>query len=116
MTLTPDGTGLDGLLEAAMSACGTLPSPAETATIHRRLVAEIRLRLPGAERAMARVPVRSRAWYAHQRVIDATRDALLSGGVEPDPSASPLVAAMRVSELGRRLRDLSVYPAGSEDA
>ncbi|MEV0442984.1 DUF6415 family natural product biosynthesis protein [Streptomyces spectabilis] len=116
MTLAADRSALDGLLEAAFSACGTLPPPAETAEVHRRLVAEIRLRLPGAERAMARAPVRSRAWYAHLRVMDATRDALLRVGEEPDPCESPLGAAVRVAELGRRLRELAVYPADSEDS
>ncbi|MEV0501156.1 DUF6415 family natural product biosynthesis protein, partial [Streptomyces spectabilis] len=106
MTLAADRSALDGLLEAAFSACGTLPPPAETAEVHRRLVAEIRLRLPGAERALARAPVRSRAWYAHLRVMDATRDALLRVGEEPDPCESPLGAAVRVAELGRRLREL----------
>ncbi|MEI5102363.1 DUF6415 family natural product biosynthesis protein [Streptomyces sp. PmtG] len=107
MTLTADQ--LDALLEAAFSACAELPPARETGEVHRRLVTEIELRLPTAEQAAATAREGSDAWHAHRRVIDATHDALAFEGVEPTPSDSPLNAAIRVAELGRRLRDLSVY-------
>ncbi|MFF9894993.1 DUF6415 family natural product biosynthesis protein [Streptomyces longispororuber] len=104
-------TQLDELLAAAGDASRTLPPPEETAKVHRCLVAEIRLRLPGAERAAAAAPVRSRDWYRHLKAIDAARDALEAVGEEPELCVGPMAAAIRVGELARRLRDLREYPA-----
>ncbi|GHE55236.1 hypothetical protein GCM10018785_25800 [Streptomyces longispororuber] len=105
---------LDELLAAASEAGRTLPPPAETAEVHRRLVAEIRLRLPGAERAAAAAPVRSREWYQHLKVMDDARAALAAKGEEPDLCVGPMAAALRVGELARHLRELAAYPAEGE--
>ncbi|GHE83544.1 hypothetical protein GCM10018785_59380 [Streptomyces longispororuber] len=105
---------LDELLAAAGEAGRTLPPAAETAEVHRRLVAEIRLRLPGAERAAAAAAVRSRDWYRHLQVVDDARAALEAKGEEPDLRVGPMAAALRVGELARHLRALSVYPAEGE--
>ncbi|WP_282793641.1 DUF6415 family natural product biosynthesis protein [Streptomyces sp. CC224B] len=110
MTTTPQ---LDELLALALGATATLPPPEETAEVHRRLVTEIRLRLPGAERAAAAAPVRSRDWYRHLKAIDAARD-VLARGEEPDPRVGPMAAAVRLAELARRLRELREYPAEGE--
>ncbi|MEU2563849.1 DUF6415 family natural product biosynthesis protein [Streptomyces longispororuber] len=107
-------TQLDELLALALGATATLPPPEETAKVHRRLVAEIRLRLPGAERAAAAAPVRSRDWYRHHQAMDAARDALEAVGEEPDPRAGPTAAAVRLAELARHLRELREYPAEGE--
>ncbi|MCI3929174.1 DUF6415 family natural product biosynthesis protein [Streptomyces sp. AN091965] len=114
MTPTVAQLDLAGLVEASMAALGELPAAQATAPLHRRLVTEIRLRLPRAERAAAAAPERSREWYAHLRVIDAAHDALLMNGEEPGPSDSPLIAALNLAELGRRLRDLMAYSAEGE--
>ncbi|MFD5697422.1 DUF6415 family natural product biosynthesis protein [Streptomyces lasiicapitis] len=102
------------LLVAAFSACRELPAPEETAAVHRGLVAEIKRRLPAAERAAAAAPDRSRDWYAHDRVIRAARDALQLEGEEPSPHEGALVAGMRVAALGRCVRALVAYPSEGE--
>ncbi|WP_172384758.1 DUF6415 family natural product biosynthesis protein [Streptomyces sp. MNP-20] len=101
---------LEALIGRGFGVLGDLPAPEETATVHRRIVAEILLRLPQAEQAAAAERVRSDAWYTHQRVIDAAHDALAMEGEEPAPGDGPTGAALRVVELARRLRALSVYP------
>ncbi|MEU2559217.1 DUF6415 family natural product biosynthesis protein [Streptomyces longispororuber] len=105
---------LDELLALALGATATLPPPEEAAKVHRRLVTEIRLRLPGAERAAAAAPVRSREWYRHHQAMDAARDALEVVGGEPDLHVGPTAAAIRLAELARRLRELSTYPVDGE--
>lgn len=47
------------------------------------------------------------SYHAHQRIVDAATDVLLDTVGDDNPS--PLVLAMRCSELGRRLRDLIPY-------
>ncbi|MEW2525389.1 DUF6415 family natural product biosynthesis protein [Streptomyces sp. NPDC047071] len=108
--MTADQSRLEDLVELAFRALADPPAPEETAALHRRLVAEILLRLPQAERAAAAERVRSDAWYTHQRVIDAAHDALAMEGEEPAPGDGPTGAALRVAELARRLRALAVYP------
>ncbi|MEW2529410.1 DUF6415 family natural product biosynthesis protein [Streptomyces sp. NPDC047071] len=108
--MTADLSSLEELVARAFGALGDPPAPEETAALHRRIVAEILLRLPQAEQAAASERERSDAWYTHQRVIDATHDALAMVGQEPAPGDGPTGAALRVAELARRLRDLSAYP------
>ncbi|MGA4842730.1 DUF6415 family natural product biosynthesis protein [Streptomyces sp. G45] len=107
--MTP-AAGVRHLLEVALAACRTLPPTETTVQVHRDLVAEIQLRLPRAEQAAAAAEDGSPEWHRHQRVIRAARDALDWEGVRPQPGEGPLVAALRVAELGRRLRDLAAYP------
>ncbi|QCX76334.1 hypothetical protein C9F11_13285 [Streptomyces sp. YIM 121038] len=111
--MTTDQPRLEDLVELAFSALADPPAPEDTAALHRRLVAEILLRLPQAEQAAAAERVRSDAWYTHQRVVDATHDALALEGEEPTPDDGPTGAALRVAELARRLRALAVYPASA---
>ncbi|WP_172384815.1 DUF6415 family natural product biosynthesis protein [Streptomyces sp. MNP-20] len=108
-----DQPRLEDLVELAFRALADPPAPEETAALHRRIVAEILLRLPQAEQAAAAERERSDAWYTHQRVIDAAHDALAMEGEEPTLGDGPTGAALRVVELARRLRALAVYPAGA---
>ncbi len=113
MKLAVDQLDLAGLVEASLAALRELPPADATAPLRQRLVAEINVRLSRAERAAAAAPERSREWYAHVRVIDATHDALLMIG-EPSPDDGPLIAALNLAELGQRLRDLMPYSAEGE--
>ncbi|MFF1378624.1 DUF6415 family natural product biosynthesis protein [Streptomyces sp. NPDC058308] len=101
------GGYVDVLLTTAFTACRALPPPKTLTDTCRRLRHEIRRRLPAATVAAAESGEGSMAWHAHQRTIDASHDALAD---EAGERPSPLVLAMRVSELGRRLRDLLRYP------
>ncbi|MFF1381649.1 DUF6415 family natural product biosynthesis protein [Streptomyces sp. NPDC058308] len=102
-----DGGYVDILFAAAFSACGTLPPPEQLTDLYRRLRHEIRRRLPAATKASDEAGEGSLEWHAHQRNIDAAHDALAD---EPGDRPGSLVLAMRVAELGRRLRDLLRYP------
>ncbi|QEU94619.1 hypothetical protein CP970_30340 [Streptomyces kanamyceticus] len=102
-----EGGYVNALLDAAFSACRALPPPAHLTDLYARLRHEIRRRLPAAWAAAAQAGEDTLTWHAHQRVIDASTDALADG---PGDRPSPLTLAMRVAELGRRLRDLAPYP------
>ncbi|MFI1676601.1 DUF6415 family natural product biosynthesis protein [Streptomyces sp. NPDC020607] len=97
----------DSLLGAAFSACRDLPPPEQLLDLYLRLRHEVRRRLPTVEQAAATAGQGTMSYHAHQRIVDAATDALLDTVGDDNPS--PLVLAMRCSELGRRLRDLIPY-------
>ncbi|MFD4631431.1 hypothetical protein ACFVYR_21340 [Streptomyces sp. NPDC058284] len=105
------GGYLDCLLDAAFSACRELPPVEQLLDLYLRLRHEVRRRLPAVEQAAAIAGRGTLTWHAHQRIADAATDALNDmTGDQP----SPLALAMRCSEFGRRLRDLTPYePCGA---
>ncbi|MEU5773864.1 DUF6415 family natural product biosynthesis protein [Streptomyces venezuelae] len=100
------GGYVDGLIAAACAACRDLPRPEQMLDLYLRLRHEVRRRLPIAQKAVQSADQGTLGWHAHQRIVDAAKDALLEPTGD-DPS--PLVLAMRCSELGRRLTDLTPY-------
>ncbi|WAL95278.1 DUF6415 family natural product biosynthesis protein [Streptomyces sp. Je 1-369] len=101
------GGYVDHLLSAAFSACRDLPPPEQLLDLYLRLRHEVRRRLPTVEQAAATAGQGTMSYHAHQRIVDAATDVLLDTVGDDNPS--PLVLAMRCSELGRRLRDLIPY-------
>ncbi|MFI1677079.1 hypothetical protein [Streptomyces sp. NPDC020607] len=110
-----NGGYVDHLLSAAFSACRDLGPPEQLLDLYLRLRHEVRRRLPAAEQAVESAGQGTMSSYSHQRIVDAATNALNDVTDVTDDDPSPLVLAMRCSELGRCLRDLVPYRPTGED-
>lgn len=92
------------LIVAALSACRNLPPLEELTDLDTQLRTRILALTPIVQTRADAMNRGTVDWYAHQRALDRSQDALTS-----PPGTSPLAAAIQVAELGRRLRDLDTY-------
>lgn len=106
MATRSECTKRQGLVEEALSACGTLPPHERLVDLNEGLRAELAELVPVVTEQSEKLDQGTPEWHARARALRAVASAL-----EEDLGTGLLSAAMHVAELGRRVLELDRYAA-----
>lgn len=108
MKVRPDPP-TQALVDEAIDAAKILPSLARLDELNAQLRARLAELLPVVQEQANKLNRGTTAWHGRARALRGTRTVLAE-----DFSADRRFAAMQVSELGRRLNELSGYLGGGD--
>lgn len=103
-----DSDEIARLIDEALGATGILPPMDRLTELDQLLRVEIERLIPVVQRQADAAPLRSREWYKLIQAAERAEDTL-----RYQVGAAPLVGAIHVAELARRVRELREAGGGA---